>query len=48
MMSVSQTWGTEAQERDLTYPCDRFIPQHEAALYRGVTIDAPARMVFRW
>jgi hypothetical protein len=48
MMSVSQTWGTEAQERELTYPCDRFIPQHEAALYRGVTIAAPARIVFRW
>ena len=48
MMSVSQTWGTEAQERELRYPCDRFIPQHEAALYRGVTIGAPARIVFRW
>jgi hypothetical protein len=48
MSSVSQTWGTEAQERELTYPCDRFIPQPEAALYRGVTIDAPAPIVFRW
>ncbi|MDQ2921551.1 MAG: hypothetical protein M3R52_08080 [Acidobacteriota bacterium] len=48
MASVSQTWGTEAQERELTYPCDRFIPQPEAALYRGVTIDAPAEIVFRW
>jgi hypothetical protein len=48
MASISQTWGTEAQERELTYPCDRFIPQTEAALYRGVTIDAPAPIVFRW
>jgi hypothetical protein len=48
MMSVSQTWGTEAQERELTYPCDRFIPQPEAALYRGVTIEAAAPIVFRW
>ena len=46
--SVSQTWGTEAQERELIYPCDRFIPQPEAALYRGVTINAPAEIVFRW
>ena len=48
MTSVSHTWGTEAQERKLIYPCDRFITQPEAALYRGVTIDAPAEIVFRW
>ena len=48
MPSVSQTWGTAAHERELTYPCDRFIPQPEAALYRGVTINAPAEIVFRW
>jgi hypothetical protein len=48
MVSVSQTWGTEAQERELIYPCDRFIPEPEAALYRGVTINAPAEIVFRW
>jgi hypothetical protein len=48
MTSISQTWGTVAQERELTYPCDRFIPDAEAALYRGVTIEAPAEIVFRW
>ena|ERR1700674_3074205 len=48
MASVSQTWGTEAQERELTYPCDRFIPQPEAAFYRGVTINAPTEIVFLW
>ena len=48
MTSVSQTWGTDAQERELIYPCDRVITQPEAALYRGVTISAPAEIVFRW
>jgi len=48
MSSVSQTWGTAARERELIYPCDRFIPQPEAALFRGVTINAPAEIVFRW
>ena len=48
MTSVSQTWGTEAEERELTYPCDRFIAQPEASLYRGVTINAPVEIVFRW
>ena len=48
MASISQTWGTETQERELSYPCDGFILKHEAALYRGVTIDAPAPITFRW
>lgn len=48
MTSVSQTWGTEAQERELIYPCDRFIPEPAAALFRGVTINAPAEIIFRW
>ena len=48
MASVSHTWGTDAHERELAYPCDRFIPQPEAALFRGVTVNAPAEIVFRW
>jgi len=48
MASVSETWGTEAHERELIYPCDHFIPQPEAELYRGVTINAPSEIVFRW
>ena len=48
MLSISQNWGTEAHERELIYPCDRFIPQPEAAVFRGVTINAPVEIVFRW
>ena len=48
MLSISQNWGTEAQERELIFPCDRFIPQPEAAVFRGVTINAPVEIVFRW
>jgi hypothetical protein len=48
MFSVSHTWGTQPDERLLSYPCDQVIPQPESALYRGVTINAPAETVFRW
>lgn len=48
MASVSETWGTETHERELTYPCNCFISHPEAALYRGVTINAPREIVFRW
>lgn len=48
MLAISHTWGTEPRERTLTFPCDDLIPQADDALYRGVTINAPAKTVFRW
>lgn len=46
--SISQTWGTEPAERELSYPCDRLLLQPQAEVYRGVTIEAPVKIVFRW
>ena len=48
MASLSQTWGTDPQERQLPFPCDRFIPKPDAAVYRGVTIRATPEVIFRW
>jgi hypothetical protein len=48
MSSISETWGTEPQERNLAFPCDGVISQPDAALFRGITIDASPNTVFRW
>ena len=48
MLSISETWGTRPQERTLAFPCDGIISQPDAALFRGITIDAPPKTVFRW
>jgi hypothetical protein len=48
MTSLSQTWGTTPEERQLPFPCDRFIQKPDAAVYRGVTIHAPREIIFRW
>jgi len=48
MSSISETWGTEPEERRLAFPCDDMIHQPDAALYRGVTVNAPPATVFRW
>jgi hypothetical protein len=48
MPSISKTWGTEPQERRLAFPCDGIIAPMDAAIYRGVTISASAKTVFRW
>ena len=47
-MSIASTWGTEADERSLAFPCDQHIQRPYAAYYRGVTIEAPPGVVFRW
>jgi len=48
MLNASHTWGTTVEERRRPFPCDRFLHQPEAILYRGVTINAPPAVVFRW
>src|SRR6266545_1491263 len=48
MLSAAHTWGTEAEERRLAFPCDRCIARPDAAMYRGITIQASREMVFRW
>src|ERR1043165_6990385 len=46
--SVAYTWGTTAAERALPFPCDRWVTQADEPLFRGVDVDAPAPVLFRW
>jgi hypothetical protein len=46
--SPSTTWGTTPAERAMPFPCDTLLSSPDAALYRGVSIAAPAARVFRW
>jgi hypothetical protein len=48
MASLSHTWGTEPHERALAFPCDLVLSGPDDACYRGVTIQAPPQIVFRW
>jgi hypothetical protein len=47
-MSIATRWGTDSRERSRPFPCDRFLDRPNAVYFRGVTIRAPARVVFRW
>lgn len=47
-MSIATEWGTDSKERSLPFPCDRHLPDGQAAYYRGVTVQAPPAVVFRW
>lgn len=47
-MSEKLTWGTTPEEREMGYPCDRWLDRFDATYYRGITIDAPPAIVYRW
>ncbi len=42
------SWGSTQEERRASYPCDDVLPEHEQALFRAVSVDAPPPVVFRW
>src|SRR2546422_7309658 len=47
-MSIARTWGTDAAERALPFPCNRYVDDLDAAYFRGVTVRASPSVVFRW
>jgi len=47
-MSIATRWGTTAAERQLDFPCDRLLPDADAAYFRAVTVRARPDVIFRW
>lgn len=45
---VVRHWGSTAEERFQSYPCDSLLDDPDQALFRAVDIDAVAATVFRW
>jgi hypothetical protein len=41
-------WGTTEAERRAPYPADRYLEHPDDVLFRGVDVDAPAEVTFRW
>lgn len=41
-------YGSTATERAAPYPCDPLLPDHDAALFRAVDVNAPQETVFAW
>jgi hypothetical protein len=46
--AVVETWGSTAAERAAPFQCDDLIEPGDTVLYRGVDVEAPAELVFRW
>jgi len=48
LRTIGDTWGTSEEERSAAYPCDRVMPDADQWLFRGIDVDAPAALTFRW
>ena len=46
--AIAWEWGTTEAERARTFACDGLLADADDALFRGITVDAPAPVVFRW
>jgi hypothetical protein len=47
-VSAVRGWGSTAAERAASYPSEQVLPDAVKSLHRGIDIDAPPEVVFRW
>jgi hypothetical protein len=47
-MPLGTSWGVTEAEAGAPFPCDERCPSPDQALFRGVTVSAPAPVLFRW
>lgn len=47
-MSIGTIWGTTEDECARAFPRDALLPETSAVYYRGVTVHAPAGVIYRW
>src|SRR5580765_2390952 len=48
ILSSAIEWGSTAEERAASYPCEEFVPGATLAVYRAIDIAAPVPVVYRW
>ena len=47
-MGLTHDWGSTADERGDTYPCDPLLQDPDLVLHRAIDVDAPPAICFRW
>jgi hypothetical protein len=48
LAATARNWGSTPAEREMVFPCDRYLHEPGEALFRAVDVEAPASIVFRW
>jgi hypothetical protein len=45
---AGRVWHVSERERTLPFPCDAYLAEPDDVYFRGIEIQAPAVVVFRW
>ena len=45
---IAYTWGSTAEERLMSFPCDQYIENSDEAYFRAINVKAPTQILFRW
>jgi hypothetical protein len=45
---IAYTWGSTAEERQMAFPCDRYIENSDDVYFRAINVEAPASLLWRW
>jgi hypothetical protein len=48
MKLIAYTWGSTAEERQMVFPCDRYIENSDEVYFRAINVKAPAFILWRW
>ncbi|MBE9169236.1 hypothetical protein IQ238_17475 [Pleurocapsales cyanobacterium LEGE 06147] len=46
--SIAYTWGSTAEERQMVFPCDRYIDNSDDVYFRAIDVKAPASILWKW
>ncbi len=46
--SIAYTWGSTFAEREMVFPCDRYMSDSDDVYFRAIDVNAPAPILFRW
>ena len=47
-LAPMSSWNVRPEEKLIAFPCDKYPLDEDATLYRGISILAPASVVYRW
>jgi hypothetical protein len=48
MDNSMSSWNVGPEEKLVAFPCDKYPLDENVVLYRGISIQAPASVVYRW
>ena len=45
---IAYTWVSKLEERQMPFPCARYIDSSDEAYFRAISVEAPVEILFCW